>query len=326
VRRLLISSGLFAAVILVGVAGYVAIEHWSWFDALYMTVTTITTIGGGEPEPLSNAGKWWTLGVIVFGVGVTTYVFFTLAGYLLEGRFLAAVGERRLRGRVRALSEHYILCGFGRVGREIAHEIVAAKHAIVVIDVNDASLDEAARQNYPIVRGNAADIEVLRQAGIERARGLAVATDSDADNVYVTLSARVLRPDLFIIARANADDSEAKLRLAGASRVISPYHIGGKRMANLALRPTVVDFIETVLQAGNADLLLEEFTIPATSACIGKTLRQFVAPAADATVLAIKRADHMTFRPPEDTLLQAGDDIVAAGPSEAIAKLEQQLR
>lgn len=325
-RQLLISSALFVLVILIGVAGYVQIEHWSWFDSLYMTITTITTIGGGEPRAMSDGGRWWTLGVIGFGVGVTTYVFFSLAGYLLEGHFLAAVGERRLRGRVRTMTNHYILCGFGRVGREIARDIVAAKMTVVIVDVNQASLEDAVRETYPIVRGNAAEVEVLRQAGIERARGLVVATDNDADNVYVTLSARVLRPDLFIIARANAEDSEAKLKLAGANRVISPYHIGGKRMAQLALRPTAVEFIDTILEASNADLVLEDFAIRDGSSWVDRTVSDLAGPDTGAIILAIKRENHMIFRPAGETRLRSGDAIVAAGPSDAISKLEGQLR
>ena len=325
-RQLLISSALFFLAIVIDVVGYVRIEQWSWFDSLYMTITTITTIGGGEPRALSDAGRWWTLGVIVFGVGVTTYVFFSLAGYLLEGHFFAAVGERRLRGRVRTLTGQYILCGFGRVGREIARDIVAAKMAVVVIDVNQVSLEDAVREGYPIVRGNAAEVDVLREAGIERARGLVVATDSDADNVYVTLSARVLRPDLFIIARSNADDSAAKLKLAGANRVISPYHIGGKRMAQLALRPTAVEFIDTILEASNADLLLEDFAIRDGSGWVDRTVGDLAGPDTGAMVLAIKRNNQMIFRPAGETRLLSGDAIVAAGPSDAILKLEEQLR
>ena len=323
--RLLLAGGLLVLVIVMGVVGYRAIEGWSWFDAFYMTITTMTTIGGGEPKPLSYLGRWWTLALIAFGVGVTAYAFLMAAGYFLEGQFFAAFGKRRLRGRVRALRDHYILCGYGRVGREVAEEIVAAKSELVIIDVNQPSLDAAARDGYLVVSGNAADVEILHAAGIDRARGLAVATDNDADNVFVTLSARVLRPDLFIVARANSEDSEPKLKLAGANRIISPYSIGGKRMAHIALRPTAVEFIDTVLEAGNADLLLEDITIQSDSAWIGKTLGALAGPKSDAIVLAIKRNNLMLFRPAEDTQLQAGDEIVAAGPTDAVMALEARL-
>jgi voltage-gated potassium channel len=322
-RRLILPATLFVAVLFVSTIGYVAIEGWSWFDAFYMTVLTITTIGDNTHE-LSSAGRWWTLGVIAFGVGVTTYIFFTLAGYLLEGRLFAAVGERRLRGRVRALNDHYILCGYGRVGREIARDLVAAKRDIVIVDVNQESLDVAVAHGYAIVRGNAAEVETLREAGIDRSRGLVVATDGDADNVYVTLSARVLRPDVFIIARANAEDSEAKLRLAGANRIISPYNIGGKRMAQLAMRPTAMEFLDEVLDPEKADLALEDYAIKISSPWVGRTFKDLFT-ISEVIILALKRDGTMHFRPPHETTLKAGDELVVAGPGPSIAALEKAL-
>ncbi len=324
-RQLAVAIALLLSVVLIGTAGYFGIERWSWFDSLYMTITTITTVGGGEAAPLSTAGRAWTLVVIVLGVGAATYTFLSLGEYVLEGQFGSAVSKRRLQARVRALSGHFVLCGFGRVGREIAREFTAEKVRFVIIDINPESLAAAAREGHLTVEGNATEIEVLRKAGIERARGLITATDGDADNVYVTLSARVLRPDIFIVARSNREDSYAKLRLAGANRIISPYNIGGKRMASLAMRPTAVDFIDTILEAGNTDLLLEDLTIPAESPWSGKTLAAFVGPANEAIVLALKRDNLMTFRPDGETQLEAGDEIVAAGPRDAIHALEERL-
>jgi voltage-gated potassium channel len=324
-RQLLVAVVLLLTVIAVGTTGYIGIEGWTWFDSLYMTITTITTVGGGEPTPLSDAGRWWTLFVIVLGVGAATYTFLALGEYVLEGQFGSEVGKRRMQARVRALKDHFVLCGFGRVGREIAREFTAEKVRFVVIDINPESLAAAERDGHLTVAGNATDIEVLRQAGIERARGLITATDGDADNVYVTLSARVLRPDIFIVARGNREGSHAKLRLAGANRIISPYSIGGKRMASLAMRPTAVDFIDTILEAGNTDLLLEDLTISHDSPWAGKTLESWIGRAEEAIVLALKRDNLMTFRPAGDTLLRAGDEIVAAGPRDAIRALEERL-
>ena len=323
VRRLLLAIAMLALVVLVSWVGYLEIEHWSAFDALYMTITTISTVGF-LPHPLSELGEWWTMGVIVFGVGVTGYVFLSVAAYLLEGRLFAAVGERRIRARVHAMNDHYVLIGFGRVGQEIARDLAAAHRTLVVLDLNPASLDSAAQQGYAIMRGNPADVETLREAGIDRARGLVVATDNDAENVYVTLSARVLRPDVFIIARANAQDSLAKLRLAGANSIISPYNIGGKRMAQLAIRPTAIEFLDTVLDPESAELALEEFAIRVGSGWVGKPIKSLFA-VSETIILALKRGEAMHFRPPHDTPLREGDELVVAGPSASIRALEEAL-
>jgi voltage-gated potassium channel len=323
--RLVLVAALLIAVITFSTLGYVVVEHWSWFDSLYMVLTTITTIGGGEPRALSQAGRYLTVGVIVLGVGTTTFSFIAVFEFLLEGHLGLAFGKRRVEERVRALTNHMVLCGFGRVGREIGREWLAEKVPFVVIDINQHSLEDALRAGYLVVEGNASDIEVLRKAGVERARGLVAATDSDADNVYVTLSARVLRPDIFIVARANKEDSASRLQLAGASRIISPYNIGGRRMASLAMRPTAVEFIDTILQAGNSELLIEDLTILRDSGWPGKTLAELVGPASEAIVLALKRGAHMSFRPAAKTLLQDGDEIVAAGPRNAIHVLKERL-
>jgi voltage-gated potassium channel len=261
----------------------------------------------------------------VLGVGAATYTFLALGEYVLEGQLGTDVGKRRMQARIRALSEHFVLCGYGRVGREIARQFTAEKVRFVVVDLNADSLAAATRAGHLAVAGNAADVDVLREAGIDRARALITATDVDADNVYITLSARLLRPDIFIVARGNQEGSHAKLRLAGANRVISPYNIGGKRMASLAMRPTAVDFIDTILEAGNTDLLLEDLTIPPDSRWAGRTLAALIGPANESMVLALKRNNIMTFRPPSETTLEIGDEIVAAGPRDSIRALEERL-
>lgn len=324
-RRLVIAAISLIAVVAIGTFGYQALEGWSWFDALYMTVTTITTIGGGEPAPMDLTGKSWTIGVVVFGFGVLTYTLLALVGFVIEGHFGVAVEERRMRRRARKMDQHYILCGFGRVGREIAREFIQERIAFVIVDINQDSLDRAAAEGFTVVHGNASEIDVLQAAGIMRARGLITAVDADADNIYVTLSARVLRPDLRIVARANREDSEQKLRLAGANRVISPYTIGGRRMASLAMRPTAVDFVDTVLSANNGQLLLEDLTIPATSPWVGRTLAALFPDGDEAFVLAHKHEGTMFFRPGPQTTLAAGDELVAAGPPAAILALEERV-
>ena len=324
-RPLALAAVSLVGVILLGTAGYVLIEGWSWFDALYMTITTITTVGGGEPRPPTLGGKWWTIFVVAVGFGVLTYTVLALFAYVVEGGFEAAVEERRVRRRVRRMRNHFILCGYGRVGREIATEFSDERIDFVVVDSNEHSLARATSEGQTVVHGDAANVETLKRAGIDTARGLVTAVDSDPDNIYVTLSARVLRPDIFIVARANSADSEPKLRLAGANRVVSPYSIGGRRLASLAMRPTAVEFVDTVLSASNSELLLEDFTIGAASAWAGKPLGSLIALADQALVLAIKRDGAMHFRPAADTMLLQGDELVVAGPPEAIRAVEQRL-
>ncbi|HEY0614730.1 MAG TPA: NAD-binding protein [Candidatus Elarobacter sp.] len=324
-RRLSIALLLLFAVTVIGTVGYVAVERWGWFDAFFMTITTITTVGGGEPGPLDVPGKWWTVFVVAFGFGALTYTVLAGFGYIIEGHLGAEVALRRMRSRVGKLRDHFILCGYGRVGREIARDFTVESIPFVVIDINPDSLDRAAAEGLAVMHGNATDVATLKAAGIERARGLVTAVDHDADNIYVTLSARVLKPDLFIVARANAEDAEGKIRLAGANRVISPYRIGGRRMASLAMRPTAVEFVDTVLSANNGQLLLEDMTIKDGSAWIGRALVELFPERDEAFVLALKRRGEMHFRPAHDTALQSGDELVAAGPPHAIRALEERL-
>jgi voltage-gated potassium channel len=310
-------------VILLGTLGYVDIEGWGWFDSLYMTVTTFTTVGGGQPSPLSVGGKVWTMAVVIVGFGVLSYALLSFMSFALEGQLDIAVGARRMRGQVARMTNHFVLCGYGRVGTEIARDFASEGIAFVVIDVNEQSLSRAVADGHKVVSGSASDVAVLSAAGIEKARGLVTAIDTDAENIYVTLSARVLRPDIFIVARANRTDSEPKLRLAGANRIISPYKIGGRRMASLAMRPTAVEFVDTILSAGNTELVLEDFTIPESWA--GRALSSLAGEGEAAIVLAIKRGETMLFRPGGGTLLVSGDELVAAGPSAAIHALEARL-
>ncbi|MBV9333834.1 MAG: TrkA family potassium uptake protein [Candidatus Eremiobacteraeota bacterium] len=325
-QNLSLAMALLAAVILAGTAGYAELEHWSWFDAFYVTITTITTIGGGEPRPMDVAGKWWTVGVVAIGFGVLTYTLLRLFSYTLEGTLGSLVVQRRMRRRVEGMTDHYILCGFGRVGAEIARTFTDERIDFVVIDIKPESLERAAAAGYKTISGDAADAATLRAAGVERARGLVAAVDSDEINIYVTLSARVLNPDLYIVARANRDGAESKLRLAGATRIISPYQTGGRRMAGLAMRPTAVEFVDTVLFAQNSQLILEDFAVADTSPWIGRRLETLVPDVGEVIVLALKRGGSMVFRPDPATAIRATDEIVAAGSPAGIRALDAKLR
>jgi len=316
---------MLMAVVLFGTIAYVYLEGWTWFDAFYMTITTITTVGNGEPRPMNDAGKWVTIAVVAIGFAVLTYTVLRLMAYMVEGRFETLVELRRLRRKIARMQNHYILCGYGRVGREIAHAFTDEGTPFVVIDINQDSLDRAALEGHVVVQGDAAESDTLRLAGIERARGLVTAVDSDEKNIYVTLSARVINPQVFIVARANRDHAEEKLRLAGANRIISPYTIGGRRMASLAMRPTAVEFVDTVLSASNSELLLEDFSIHEGSKSSGRTIGELASNDSSLIVLAIKRDGRMTFRPPRDMRLQNGDEIVVAGPPNEMRALESTV-
>ena len=325
-RTLQLSIALLIAVVAVGTLGYVAIEGWSWFDAFYMTITTITTIGGGEPQPMSVGGRWWTIAVVAIGFGVLTYTLLQLLSFTLEGRLSSAVAQRQHRRRVMKMDGHFILCGFGRVGSEIARIFTREGHDFVIIDINPKSLQRAAAEGYTTVEGDAAEASTLEAAGVGRAAGLIAAVDTDETNIYVTLSARVLNPNLFIVARANRRDAESKLRLAGASRIISPYAIGGSRMASLAMRPTAVEFVDTVLFGDNSELVLEDFQIVANSSWPGRNVGDLIDESSTVIVLAVKRDGSMQFRPSPQTPFRAGDEIVVAGPPDGIRSVNEKLR
>lgn len=325
-RSLASAIALLVIVVVVGTIGYALLERWSWFDAFYMTITTITTIGGGEPVAMDVSGKWWTIGVVAIGFGVLTYTLLQLVSYTLEGRLSSAVVERRMRRRVAKMTEHFILCGFGRVGSEIARTFTTEGVDFVIVDIQPDSLERAAAEGYTTISGDAADTQTLRAAGVEHANGLVAAVDTDETNIYVTLSARVLNPNLFIVARANRRDAESKLRLAGASRIISPYEIGGRRMANLAMRPTAVEFVDTVLSANNTQLVLEDFTIPHGSRWSGQPISTLAPEGSDVIVLALKREGTMLLRPALQTAFAERDEIVVAGPPEGIRALDERLR
>jgi voltage-gated potassium channel len=321
-RSLLKAAIMLAAVVVLGTLGYAKLEGWSWFDSLFVTVTTITTVGGGEPRPMDVHGKWLTIAVVAVGFAVLTYTVLRLMAYMVEGRLESLVGERRIRRKIAKMQDHFILCGYGRVGREIARAFTEERTPFVIIDINADSLERAAAEGHTVVQGDAAETDTLRTAGVHRAVGLVTAVDSDEKNIYVTLSARVINPKLYIVARANREHAEEKLRLAGANRIISPYAIGGRRMASLAMRPTAVEFVESVLSASNSELLLEDFAIGDSSKARGRTLSQLIAKDSAIIVLALKRDGRMTFRPSLDTQLASGDEIVVAGPPEDMRSLE----
>jgi len=226
-KRRLIDIGLvFGIIILVGGVGYWLIEGWSWVDAIYMSIITVTTVGFGEIHPLSPVGRVFTTLLIVLGVAGITYAFSALTNYVIAGELGGILERRRMARRVNSMREHYIVCGFGRVGRQVCVELKREGEPLVVVDANPSSVGRAESQGYLVVVGDAGDDQILQEAGIGRALGLVATVDSDAANLLVALSARALNPDLYIVARANLEDTEAKMLRVGADRVISPYSLG----------------------------------------------------------------------------------------------------
>ena len=307
-----------------GTLGYVLIEDWSPWDAFYMTVITVTTVGYGEVHPMSQAGRAFTVIVLLTGVGAFFYAFTLLMSLLAQGGLAERRESRRRARMIDNLSDHFILCGFGRMGEIIAHEFARQEVPFVVVERNVDRMHLAMDQGFLAVEADASNEEVLKRVGIERARGFVAAVSTDAENVYAVLSARLLRPDLFIVGRAESEDARTKLRRAGADRVISPYHLGGLQLAQTALRPAVVDFVQLATSSENMDLNLEQVHITQGSSLDGRTLVEAgLRQRFGVVVVGIRRASgKMDFNPEPETTMGSGDDLVVLGRSDSLKELE----
>ena len=310
-RRLGLALALLAGVVVVGTAGYVLLG-FGLLDALYQTVTTVSTVGFREIRPLSPAGQVFTIVLILTGVGATLYALGVLIENLIEGRLTDLLGRRRMQRRITELSDHVIVCGWGRVGRSIAAEVAAADRDCVVVETVEGRLADCP---HPHVVGDATEDAVLEQAGLLRAAALVAAVESDADNSFIVLSARAVRPDLFIVARARSLDSGQKLRRAGADRVVNPQQIGGARMAAFVLRPHVAEFLDVVMHEENLEFRLEELPVAEDSPVAGLTLRNaHLRDRTGALVLALRDPDgEFRTNPAPDTVLNPGEVIIAIG-------------
>jgi len=317
--------GVCALVIIIaaGVIGYVIIEEWSFVDALYMTIITITTVGYAEVHPLTTTGRIFSIFLIVGGVSGALYTLSVIAGYIIEGHLGTTLGRRRMERTIAKSKRHFILCGYGRVGREIARLFAEENVPFVVIGKDRDSIADAEKDGRLYVLGDATSDEVLKEAGIERARGLVIAVGNDADSVYITLSARGLRPDLFIEARASGNAAGAKLKKAGANRIIAPYSLGARRMAELALRPAVVDFIDTVIRSRGRDLQMENITVRHNSALAGLTVEETRHRTKAAILTISRKGGKLLVNPPIEETIEAGDRLITLGTKKQLAALEE---
>jgi voltage-gated potassium channel len=313
-----------AGIVAGGTAGYAAFG-FPLLDALYQTVTTVTTVGFREVQPLSPGAQLFTIALILVGVGTALYTFSVLIQAVIEGELRQLLGRRKMERRISRTSGHVIVCGFGRVGRAFTEYVTGAGEEVVVVD-RDA--ERVALVSGPAIQGDATDDRILREAGIERARVLMTALTTDADNLFVTLSGRALRPDLFIVARARVEDSQGKLARAGADRVVNPQSIGGQRMAAFVIQPNVSEFLDVVMHDGSLEFRLEEVALEKGSPLAGGSLRDtHIRDMTGALILAMRDDDgQFTTNPPPETVLHAGQILIAIGTELQLKALTEAAR
>ena len=326
-KQSIISIVLFIALLAIGSWGYMAIEGWDFFDALYMTVITIATVGYGEVHIVSPTGRMFTLVLIFLGVGFFLYVVGNFIQFLVEGRIRYVLGRRKLDRQINKLKNHYIICGYGRMGRALARFLIQRYLDVVVIEQNQARTLVMDEDGILYLVGAATEESLLIRAGIERARGLITVVGSDADNVFLVLLARQMNPDIFIVARAVMNSAKCTLTAAGANKVVSPYDLGARRMAHAILRPTVIEFLEMAFADENVDVEVEELTVKPNSPVVRRTLYESeIRPKFGVIIISIKKSDgQMVFNPDADTLLESEDTLVVVGGAANIKGLEKLL-
>jgi voltage-gated potassium channel len=317
--RLARALAVLLVVMIAGTVGYVAFG-FGFLDALYQTVTTVTTVGFREVHPLSDGGKVFTIVLILAGVGAALYTLGVLMQVFVEGELLDLFGRRRMDRRIAEMTDHVVVCGWGRVGHALGAEVATAGTELVVIDRDEGSLADCP---FPTVVGDATDDVVLEQAGVRQARALVAALDSDAGNLFVTVSARAMHPELFIVARVRVEDSIEKLRRGGADRVVNPQSIGGARMAAFVLQPHVTEFLDVVMHDRNIEFRLEEFRVAPSSPCAGRTIRESqIRDRTGALVLALRRPDGgFSTNPSPDARIEPDHVIIAIGTPVELASL-----
>ena len=327
IRKLRNAFAMLLCIIATGTLGYYYFEHMPLFEAFYMTVITISTVGFSEIAPLSHVGRVLTVIIIILGISVGTYTIGIIVKWFVEGELQHVFWRLRVRKQIAELKNHYIICGFGRIGRTICGELEADGVDFVIIEQDVSKIEDVDKETFLFLEMDATTEEALLRAGIMEARGLVTVVDSDANNVFITLTAKGLRPDIFILARASEERNEEKLVKAGATRVISPYLIGARRMAQVLRRPTVVDFIDVAMMGNHLGLVMEEAKLTRQSPFSGKSLvgsnlrRDY-----GVIIVAIKKkSGEMVYNPMPTEVLEADDVIVVIGKKDDLKRMNAVL-
>jgi voltage-gated potassium channel len=322
-RRVAYAAAGLVVTLLFGTIGYHHSLHESWLQAFYRSMVTVT-LAGLDTVPRTDEARVVTILVVLAGLVLIGYVGAAIVEAIAGDAITGALAARRRQRAIERLHDHFIICGYGRVGRRVAQEFGANGVRFVVLDFSEDAIEAAQEAGVLFIEGNGVEDEDLEQAGLERARGLVASSDSDADNLYITLSARAARPELWIVARASDEDAARKLKLAGADRVVMPYATAGRVMANLVLKPQVTAFLDTVMTAEGDDFRLEEIEVTETCARAGRTLRDLrVREETGAMVVAVRKPDgRFDTTPDPEELIEAGDVLIGVGTAEEIRRLE----
>lgn len=328
VRGFLMALSVPVLLLAIGTAGYMLVEGWNAFDALYMSAITISTVGYLEVHPLSTGGRIFTIGYLLGGVFSLFYVATAIIRGVVSGEVRMHVGRQLMERTLAAIEGHIVVCGLGRMGRIVCEEFSAMEMRFVVIDRDTALIENLGIPHGIGLAGDATSDDVLRRAGVERARTLVTVAASDADNLYIVMSARLMNDKLHIVARAEDEEAEKKLIRAGANRVVSPYVIGGQRVAQAVLRPAVLDFIELATREDYLELQIEEVAIGPRGALVGAQIKDNrIRQELGVIVVAVRKPDGtMQFNPTPETTLEAGDVVIVLGHKEQLARLENLAR